>query len=303
MPARDNPLHAYVNLALAMVIVGSSVVAGKIMVDGLPLFLASSLRFLLALVLLVPLLYFREGGFPRLSRASRAKLCLQALCGSFLFTVFLLYGLKYTSPATAGIITSTTPACIGLIAWLFLKERPTSRTIKGVALSVLGVLCVNAVGTGGNGAAPLFGNLLVLAAVVFESLFLLMRKTVPEPLSPTAAATLVSFYGLLLFLPFGAYEAAHADFAAVPVSAWLSTAYYGVFVTVLAYLFWFAGITRVPAAAAGVFTAVMPVSALALSALVLGEPLTPLHIIGCLCVLGGIYSISRTGVGGRRSRR
>ncbi|MGL1860950.1 MAG: DMT family transporter [Pseudodesulfovibrio sp.] len=286
---------AYINLTLAMVIVGSSVVAGKIMVDELPVFLASTLRFILALGILLPILYLREGGLPRLSRRSWFMLGVQSLCGSFLFTVFLLYGLTYTGPSNAGIITSTTPACMGIIAWLFLKDRPTRQTVTGIVLSVLGVIVINAVQDGGgeSGANPLLGNLLVLSAVIFESLFLLIRKTVPEPLSPLAVATIISLFGLAWFLPVGAYEMCTTDLAAISLTGWLTVIYYGTFVTVLAYLFWFAGITKVPASTAGVFTAVMPVSALTLSAIVLGEPLGWPQVVGCGCVLVGIVLISK----------
>ena len=288
---------AYLNLSLAMVLVGSSVVAGKVMVDELPVFLASALRFALALAILLPLVKAREGGLPRLSRRTWAKLAVQSLCGSFLFTVFLLYGLTLTGPASAGIITSTTPACMGLIAWLFLRDRPSRRVLAGIVLSMAGVLVINLVGaapsSGPGGANPLLGNFLVLLAVLFESLFLLIRKTVPEPMSPLAVSTIISLFGLLWFLPMGVVEAARADLAAITPLGWLVVFYYGAFVTVLAYLFWFAGITQVPPATAGVFTAIMPVSALALSALVLGEPIGWQQLTGCACVLGGIVLISR----------
>ena len=286
---------AYINLTLAMVIVGSSVVAGKIMVDELPVFLASTLRFILALAILIPILYLREGGLPRLSRRSWIMLGVQSLCGSFLFTVFLLYGLTYTGPSNAGIITSTTPACMGIIAWLFLKDRPTRQTATGIVLSVLGVIVINAVQDSGgeSGANPLLGNLLVLSAVIFESLFLLIRKTVPEPLSPLAVATIISLFGLVWFLPVGAYEMFTTDLAAISLTGWITVIYYGTFVTVLAYLFWFAGITKVPASTAGVFTAVMPVSALTLSAIVLGEPLGGPQVVGCGGGVVGIVLISK----------
>lgn len=278
-----------------MVIVGSSVVAGRIMVAELPVFLASALRFVLALAILLPMLRIREGGLPRLSRRSWLLLAGQSLCGSFLFTVCLLHGLKLTTPASAGIITATTPACMGLLAWVFLRDRPTRRTGAGMVLSVLGVLAVNAMGgePGGIAPAPLVGNLLVVCAVVFESLFLLVRKGVPEPLTPLAASTIISLFGLVWFLPMGCVELASTDLAGVSLAGWLSVAYYGAFVTVLAYVFWFAGITRVPASTAGVFTAVMPVSALALSAILLDEPVGWPQLVGCGCVLGGIILISR----------
>lgn len=287
-------ITAYINLSLAMVLVGSSVVAGKIMVDELPVFLASALRFVLALAILIPLVRLREGGLPRISRRSWLMMALQSLCGSFLFTVFLLYGLTLTGPASAGIITSTTPACMGLIAWLFLGDRPSWRVGLGIGLSVAGLAVINFV-RGGNamGINPVAGNLLVLGAVVFESLFLLIRKTVPEPLSPLAVSVIISFFGLLWFLPMGIVEALRTDFAVITLTGWLVVLYYGAFVTVLAYLFWFAGITRVSPSTAGVFTAVMPVSALALSALVLGDPIGWQQFAGCACVLGGIGLISK----------
>lgn len=281
-------------LASAMVIVGSSVVAGRIMIAGLPLFFASSLRFALAAAVLWPLVRVLEGGLPRLSRRTWLILALQALCGSFLFTVCLLYGLKWTSPAAAGIVTSTTPACVGVIAWLAFREWPGRAEIAGILFAVAGIMALNLAGAGPGlaGANPLAGSLLVLAAVLCESCFLLLRKAVREPLSPLAASFLVSLLGLAWFAPFGLAEGAHAGLAAVPASAWWAVAYYGLVVTVGAYLLWFAGVVRVPAQTAGVFTALMPLSALATGWLLLGQAPGAGEVLGCLLVLAGLGCLS-----------
>jgi len=287
---------ARIHLALAMVLVGSSVAAGKIMARELPVFLASALRFILALALLFPIVRMKEGGLPKLSRKSLGVIALQALFGSFLFTVFLLYGLRFTASSSAGVIASATPAVIGIIAWVFMRERPRKSETAGILAAVAGVMLVNLGSDSGGGelagASPYLGNFLVLCAVVFESLFLLLRKAVPEPVSPLSASTLVSFFGLLWFLPFGAYEAWGLDFSAITLTGWLSVAYYAFFVTALAYIFWFSGVTRVSAAEAGVMTAVMPVSALVISAVVLGEPLNAANVGGCACALLGIGLLS-----------
>lgn len=293
--AEKGAFRAYIDLSLAMIIVGSSVVAGKLMVLDLPIFLASGLRFAFACAILVPVLILREG-LPRLSMRSISIFVIQAVCGTFLFNVLLLQGLKSTGAASAGIITSTTPACMGVISFVFLKEKLQSRTVIGIALSMAGVMAINLVGLDDAHGAPvsdLAGNLLVFGAVVAESLFLLLRKTVPEDISTLGTATLMSVFGFLLFLPFGLYQAQGFDFGSVSSSSWLVVAYYGVFITVLAYIFWFRGVVRVSAGTAGVFTGIMPVSALVLSALVLGEPLTLAHISGCALVLGGIWLICR----------
>lgn len=295
------PLGAYASLALAMVIVGSSVVAGKMLVAELPVQLASALRFACAAAVLVPLLLVREG-WPRVSARSLAVMLAQAACGGLLFNVLLLQGLRSTSAGAAGIITSTTPAAMACIAFLLLGERPTRRALAGVALSVLGVAAINLHsvmdgpgGPGGPGGAALGGNLLVLGAVLAESLFLLLRKAVPEPLSPLAVSTLVTVFGLALFAPGALVEARGFDFAAVGAASWATVAYYGLVVTVAAYLLWFRGVTRVGAGTAGIFTAVMPVSAVGLSALVLGEALGWGHLAGAGLVLAGIWCICRRG--------
>lgn len=286
------PWRAYIDLTLAMVIVGSSVVAGKLMIAELPLHLASALRFACAAALIVPLLLVLEG-VPRVSLRSLGIMLAQAACGGFLFNVLLLKGLATTSAGAAGIITSSTPAAMALIALVFLGERPSRRALLGVALSVAGVAAINVHAAGGGfSGTSLTGNLLVLGAVVAESLFLLLRKTVPEPLSPLAVSTLMTVFGFFLFLPGAVVEARGFNFAAVGAASWAVVAYYGLVVTVAAYLFWFSGLARVGAGTAGVFTAVMPVSAVALSALVLGEAVTMAHLAGAALVLSGIVCIT-----------
>lgn len=103
---------AYLELTLAMAIVGSSVVVGKLLIASFPVFLGAGLRFAIASVILMPVLLVNEKEIPSLSRIDWLFLFLQTLTGVFLFSVFLLYGLKFTTAAESGIITSTTPGCL-----------------------------------------------------------------------------------------------------------------------------------------------------------------------------------------------
>nr|NJM02642.1 EamA/RhaT family transporter [Desulfobacula sp.] len=52
----QSKFYAYGNLSLAMIIVGSSVVFGKIITYSFPVFLASGLRFAIASAVMLPLL-------------------------------------------------------------------------------------------------------------------------------------------------------------------------------------------------------------------------------------------------------
>lgn len=287
---------AYLELTIAMAIVGSSVVVGKLLIASFPVFLGAGLRFAIASTVLMPMLIGREKGIPPVTRKDWLFLFLQALTGVFLFSVLLLYGLKWTTAAESGIISSTTPAVLGLISFLFLKERLTWNKVIGIAFTLFGIIAINLIGATTSterGANPLLGNLLIFGAVVCEALFTIFRKVVSEKVTPLTSATVMSVFGLLMFLPFAIYEARDFDFTHTTIGDWFPVAYYGIVVTVVAFILWFRGVSKVPASIAAVFTGVWPVSAVLLSYAVLKEQFVPSHLFGLICVLLGIGFISK----------
>lgn len=289
---------AYLELTLAMAIVGSSVIVGKIITAHIPIFLVSTMRLAIGLPILV-LLTLQTGFDLRQLRASDYLiLFLQALTGIVMFNVLLLYALDYTTATNSGIITSMTPAVIGVISWFFLRERLSLGVCSGIALTVCGVMAINifsVLSTTEQESAPLLGNLLVFGAVIGEALFTIFRKLTAGRISSLANATLVTFFGLLIFLPLGIYEATSFDFTSISTGDFLMLLYYGFGVTTVAYILWFSGVEKVPASTAAVFTGVLPVSTVILAVLVLGEQSTIAHLVGLTCVLGGIGVIARTG--------
>jgi drug/metabolite transporter (DMT)-like permease len=129
--------------------------------------------------------------------------------------------------------------------------------------------------------------------VVSEALFTIFGKAASERISPLATAVSASVLSLALFLPLSLYQAADFDFSAVGLAGWASVIHYGVFVTALGYLLWFGGLSKVEASTAGVFTGVLPLSAVSLSYLILGEPFSWAHPVGVACVLAAIVLIVR----------
>ncbi len=289
-------LGAYVKLAAAMALVGSSVVVGKLIVASFPIFLASGLRFLVALAVLLPLLLKYEKRFPAITPRYLLILFLQAFSGIFLFSICLLYGLKLTTATSSGIITSTTPAVVGILSFAFLKDRFTWHKGLGISLAVAGIMFISIVSASVDVEQSLnsfLGNLLILGAVCCEALFIILAKVAGEKASPLTMSTMVSIFGLLLFLPFSVYEAINFSFSVLYLKDWLFIVYYGVVVTVIAFILWFQGLSRVPASTAAVFTGVLPVSAVLLSYLILKESFFWFHLAGMLCVLLGIVLIAR----------
>ena len=277
----------------AMSLAGSSVVAGKMLVATVPVFLAAFGSLLVAFACMVPLMYGRFHEVRLLTRREWFYLFLQGLCGIVLFRVFTLYGLHSTGAMQAGIITGTTPAVLAVLSLLLLGERLSARATLGVILAMAGCLVINIFAQGGGegvGNSPI-GSLLVGAAVVCEALFTIFRKRIAQTVSATVNTAVLIFCSLLLLAIPAAWDLYHLT-AAVSPAALLAILYYGVFATVIAYLLWTAAVGRVNGATAGAATAAMPASSVLLAVLLLGEQLHWHHLAGCLLIIAGIFITS-----------
>jgi drug/metabolite transporter (DMT)-like permease len=284
---------AYIKISLAMAIVGSSVVAGKLILSSFPIFLASEFRFIIATLILIPLLLWQEKRIPVIKPKVLFILFLQALTGVFLFNIFMLYGLKFTTAIEAGVITSTLPAVIGVISFLFLKERLTMKKITGIIFAVIGVLLMNMISGGTSSVNSLLGNSLILGAVLTEALFITLGKSVSSKVTSLAISTMMSLFGLILFLPFAIYEARNFIFSTVGIMDWLNILYFGVVITVVAFLLMYQGLSKVSASSAGVLTSMLPLSTVILSFLILKEEILFSHVLGMLFVLAAIFILSK----------
>jgi drug/metabolite transporter (DMT)-like permease len=267
-----------------MTTVGSTVVASRVIAAGLPPFSATALRFAIALPIFLLLMRLRGDRLPRPGGRDALLLALQALAGSVGYAVLLLAGMKHASAADAGIVAGSLPAVAALVSVVVLRERPSRALIAAIALASVGVAVIQ-LGPA-QGSHSLAGNALVLGAVACEAVFILLNKQLREPVAPLALSTIMCALGLAFTALPALLEAAWlrpADGAALA-----GVAYFALVPTVLGYLLWYAGAERVAAAEASLYTAVLPVAALVLAALGLGETISARQLAGAACVLGAI---------------
>ncbi|MGN6234016.1 MAG: DMT family transporter [Trinickia sp.] len=296
----------YLFCALAMIGVGSTVVASKLIAHGLPPFTATALRFAIAFPLFVLAMKLTGEAWPRVGGREAMLLVLQAGSGSVGYTVLLLSGMRLTSATDAGVIAGCLPAVAALVAIVALRERPGALTMGAVALATAGVLVCTMQGGDGGGeagsggsASVLLGNAFVLLAVLGEALFILLGKRLRTPVSPLQMSTLMSGIGLALSLAPALLErpwALHYERTAVA-----GVVYYALVPTVGGFMLWFAGAARIAGAQASALTAFVPVSAAAFAAIVLHEAIVPAQWWAIACVLGAVVLIACDGAPLRRS--
>jgi len=262
----------------AFSLAGSSVISARLLSGHLGAFTITAVSLTLAIIALLPFCASKLKQTVKHMRWSETiMLFLQALLGIFLFRLFLLQGISRTSASEAGLLTGATPAITASFAWIFLKERVCTHGFAGMICTVGGVLLIQGLTASSFSTNHLLGNLLVLGAAASESAFNVLSRVSAvkaekhKPLDPLVRTTLVSMIALLFCVVPMLFEQPYEKLGAIGVAEWLALVWYGVFVTALAFIFWFAGIKRCPASTAAAFAGLMPFTSLLLSVLLLGE--------------------------------
>ncbi len=286
--------EGYFYLALAMILVGSTVIASKVIAAGLPPFTATALRFAIALPGFLLLMKLTGTRMPAIGRGDGLLLVLQAVAGSVGYTTLLISGLRMTSAADAGVIIGTLPVVSALVSIVVLKERPGVALLLAIGLATAGVLAVAVPGEGADGGRGTWlGNALVMGAVVCESLFILLNKRLRQPLQPLALSTVMTAIGLAASIVPALFEAPWRH--GLPSGALAAVLYYALVPTVAGFVLWYAGSARTTGTEASLFTALAPVSAVAMAFLLLGEPVGTSQLVGIGCVVVAVLSLVLVG--------
>jgi drug/metabolite transporter (DMT)-like permease len=282
---------AYGCLALSMSLVGSYVALSKPLAAAIPVFLLAWLRFGIGGVAMLHWLRKPPNEAP-LTPRTRRLLFLESFLGNFLFSLCMLFGVSLTSAVSAGVIMAAIPATVALLSWIFLRERITGRTWAAIACAAFGIgllaLAQPAHGAATGGELAWLGNLLVLGAVVCEASYAVIGKALTGVLGPKRITALINAWGFLLVTPMGLYTALQFDFSSVAPGSWLLLVFYALAASIWTVWLWMTGLKVVPAAQAGVFTAMLPVSAALVGVLVLGERLGPLQLLAFASALAGV---------------
>jgi len=279
------PARAYVFLALSMSLVGSYVGLAKLLVAAFPVFLLAGLRFGTAAVLMLPWLR-REPGAAPLDGRTRALLFFESFFGNFLFSICLLFGMRESSAAVAGVIMAGMPAAVALMSWMFLGERVAPRMWVAVVCSVGGIALVAAQREGGASTTPL-GAALLLGALLCEASYVVIGKRLTASLSPKRISALMNLWGLVLTVPLALWQAYSFDFSSPTPATWGLTAFYAVAASIVTVWLWMLGLRHVPASKAGVFMVFLPIST-ALVGLALGETLSHAQMLAYTLALAGV---------------
>jgi drug/metabolite transporter (DMT)-like permease len=283
---------AYLFLLAMAVCFGGTWPAGKLAVEELQPFTVAASRFLLATGLLA--VWARSRG--ELRRPARSDLPLILAMGATAvagYNVLFLYGLEL-APATDGaiIVPGFAPVFAALVGWVALGERTSRRAIFGLALAVAGLVVV--VGLGGSiDSDRVLGAAIFMAGALCWGIY----SHIGKPATARFGAVTATFYGTaagaLMLLPFSVAERGWRDLADAGADGWGPIVYLAVFGTVLAFVFFYIGVSRIGPSPATAFTLLIPIFGVLSSVAILDETLGLNTVVGGVAVIAGLWLIQR----------
>lgn len=212
--------------------------------------------------------------------------CISVLGGSAIYL-----GLSLTSAMNAGVVSTSQTAIMAIMGWLFFRDQINTRQAIGLLIAALGVLVVIARGDIDVllGLRLQVGDLLVFAAILGYSAYVVLLRVTPSELSPFARLCAASWFGALFAAPLYVWEIIYVapfpyTMASLAMILWISVA-----VSILAIGFMTIGTLAVGSYVASMFFYVRTVFIAALAILILGEEIALYHVAGVVVIFAGIY--------------
>lgn len=285
----------YLKLLGAALLWGGTFIAGRLVSAELPPYSASMLRFALASVCLLWLLKRTEGGLPSMTPRTLAGVVLLGMTGVFGYNLCFFSGLASVHAGRAAVIVATNPIFIALLAAVVFREPLTRSKLVGILFSVSGAIWVI---SHGDPAALLRGSLSsgdiwIMGCVVSWVSYSLIGKAVMGGMSALAAVALSCTAGTVLLSVPALNEGLLDSLPTITPTVWASLCYLGIMGTVVGFTWFYEGVKTIGPSRAGVFINFVPVSAVLLSILILGEPIDLSLILGGALVITGTWCANR----------
>jgi DME family drug/metabolite transporter len=232
---------------------------------------------------------------PRAFRIPARDLMFMMLIGFAMafYQVCYFASIARVGVAIAVLITlCTAPVMVALFSALVLRERLSRAVVLALACALAGTVLLVWVGSdvGGAGGQALAGILLALASALGYTIITLCSRTLAGRYHPLQPITVGFGAGALMLLPFALAAGLTLSY---PPAGWALLAYLGLVPTALAYVLFLSGIRHTSATVATIATLIEPLTSTALAALLFGEQLGPLGLVGAAMLLGAIGLLYR----------
>lgn len=289
-PPASKPMGAtdWVQLLLLGVLWGGSFFFARIAVAEIEPLTLVFYRVVIAAVALHVWLVARGASFrPALPRAG--SFLLLALLNNVIPFSLLFSGQTAIGAGLAAVLNATTPFWTIVAANILTSdEKITPNRMAGILLGVLGTAIMVGPGALTGLGAPLWAQLCAIGASISYGLANIFARRFRDMPSDVVAAGQMTASAAIMAVAIGLGA---SGIAAASLGTWGSVAALGLLSTALAYILYFNLIASAGATNASLVTLVVPVSAVLLGVLFLGEGLNTYELAGMALIGLGLVTI------------
>ncbi|MFC3883322.1 DMT family transporter [Bacillus songklensis] len=277
----------YILLLITSMLWAGNFVSGKFLVPHASPILLTELRWVIAVLCLLPYVWWKEKSlsFPK---QAFWPLVFMGVTGVLLFNLFMFLALQYTSADNVGLLSTLNPISIAAASFFLLKERLNKLQILAMVISLIGVLIVMTHGEASRILRLHFniGDVYMIIAVMTWGLYSIASKKAMDYVSPFKSTLWSGVFGVLITAPFTISSMAINN---ASMSFYVALLYSGIGATVLAMVFWNIGVQKVGGTKSGMFLNFNPIFTTVLAFFFLGEKLNAAQLFGSIVVIGGVY--------------
>lgn len=258
-----------------------------------PITLAAT-RAALATPLLLLMTRLSGKPIPKFTRVDYRVFLLISLTGLVGNTTIWFWGMKYTSPAAAGVLGAASPVVVSLAGALFLGDRLSRWNAAGVVFTTAAVLLTVCRGSLDMLRTLSFnrGDFIIMSSQMAWVFYTLYSRANRSHLSPLVIQTGAYLVSLAILAPLCLLEEPWVTLPHSSWRAWVAIVYTAIPVTV-GHLWYYQVVRSIGAGRTAVFMNLMPFAVLTLSWAVLGEVIYWYHAVGAVLVIAGVALVTR----------
>ena len=213
------------------------------------------------------------------------------LCGVTLYYLFEYIALTFSTASNVGVITSSAPLFVAILAHLFLQnEKFKVNFFIGFILAIVGISIISFNGQFFLDLNPLGDILALLSAMVWGFYSILVKKISQFGYNTIQVTRRIILYGFIFIIPFAFFTSFEFGFEKFsnPINLF-NMLFLGLCASALCFVTWNYSVKLIGAVSTSVYIYFVPVITVILSAIVLNEKITVLLIAGIILTLTGLF--------------
>lgn len=283
-------ISPYVGLTTAALLWSGNFVIGRALRDQISPLTLNFWRWTIALGVLLLFTHGLLWAHRRIVLREWKLMVALGFTGVAAFQTCVYLALVTTSALNALLLLVTTPLLTVFGAWALFRDPVTTRQLIGLGVSLVGAVLLIARGSLSLLMGLQFGtgDLWMLLAVALWTAYSLLLKKRPAELPQSVLLTASAITGIIGMLPVYISTQIGEELPRLSTQAVWGLLYVSLFASVLAFLCWNRGVSKLGPNRASTFIYLMPLFGAVLSLIFLGEGVQGYQVTGGMLIFFGV---------------